>query len=62
MNTQEIVQQETAKANTAIRQILETFNAETGLTISEIKIELINAASKGENMFMIGNIQFKIIS
>ena len=44
MNTQQIVQEQTTIANEAIKKVLETFNAETGLTISEIKIELINAA------------------
>ena len=58
----QFITEKTREANEAIKQALERFKEETGLCISEIKIDLIDAGSKIGNNFLIGKITFKLIA
>lgn len=51
----------TKEAKDAISAILNKYSDETGLTVSEIKIELVNASSKAGSCFIIKNLEFQLI-
>lgn len=58
----QFITDKTREATEGIKAILEKYQQETSLTISEVKIDIIDTGSKIGNAFVYGKISLKLIA